>query len=229
VLNFWLFLTVLLIAADWTAIWQGWHRVKYYTKPAVLLLLSIWFWTVSAPVGSALWFGLGLFFSLVGDIFMMFSQRYFIYGMAAFLIAQVAYVIGFNCCLPPVSAYFWFLLSVHVCVWAVVAVVVVKNLSRNPSHRKMVFPVVIYAAALGAMLFSAIWTLSRPDWTALASGLAASGALLFSCSDLLLALDRFIHPFPHARLWVRVTYHLGQLALAAGAVLYGHYSWINPS
>jgi uncharacterized membrane protein YhhN len=229
VLNFWLFLVVLLIAADWTAVWQGWHRVNYFTKPAVLLLLSIWFWTVSVPDGPALWFGLGLFFSLIGDVFFLFPNRYFIHGWAAFLIAQVAYVIWFNCCLPPISAYFWLLLGANVCVWVVVAAVMVKNLSKNPSHRKMVFPVVIYAAAISAMLFSAIWTLFRPDWTALASGLAASGALLFSCSDLLLALDRFIRPFPRGRLWVRVTYHLGQLALTAGAALFGGYSGINLS
>jgi len=69
-------------------------------------------------------------------------------------------------------------------------------------------------------LFSALWTLFRPDWTASASGLAASGALLFLCSDILLAVDRFAYRFPHARLWVRVTYHLGQLALVGGAALF---------
>jgi len=229
VLNFWLFLAVLLIAADWTAVWQGWHRVNYLTKPAVLLLLSIWFWSVSVPNGPAIWFGLGLFFSLVGDVFLLFSHRFFIYGWATFLTAQVAYVIGFNCCLPPISVYFWLLLGVQVCVWVVITSVIVKNLSKNPSHRKMVFPVVAYVAAICAMLFSALWTLFRPDWTALASGLAVSGAVLFFYSDILLALDRFAYPFPHARLWVRVTYHLGQLALAAGAALFGSYSGINLS
>ena len=213
---------MLLIAADWTAVWQGWHRVNYLTKPAVLLFLSIWFWTVSVPDGPALWFGLGLFFSLVGDVFLLFSSRYFIYGLAAFLVAQAAYVIGFNCCLPPISAPFWFLLGAQICVWLVIMAVMVKNLSGSPNHRKMVFPMGIYAAAICAMLFSALWTLFRPDWTATSSGLAASGALLFFCSDILLAIDRFIHPFPHARLWVRVTYHLGQLALVAGAALFRH-------
>jgi uncharacterized membrane protein YhhN len=215
-----MFLTVLSIAADWIAVWQGWHRVNYFTKPAALLLLSIWFSSVSVPDGLTLWFGLGLFFSLVGDVFLLFSNRYFIYGLAAFLIAQVAYVVGFYCCLPPITASFWFLLGTQVCVWVIMLVGLVKNLFRNPAHRKMVFPAGIYAAAISAMLFSALWTLFRPDWTATASGLAASGALLFFCSDILLALDRFVRPFPHARLWVRVTYHLGQLALAAGAALF---------
>ena len=219
-LNFWLFLAVLLIAADWTAVWQGWHRVNYFTKPAVLLSLSIWFWTVSVPSGPPLWFGLGLFFSLVGDVFLLFSHRYFMCGWAAFLIAQVAYVIGLNCYLLPISAYFWLLLGAQVCVWVFMIVGLVKNLSGNPIHRKMIIPLGIYAAAICTMLFSAMRTLFRPDWTASASGLAASGALLFICSDILLAVDRFAYRFPHARLWVRVTYHLGQLALAAGAALF---------
>ena len=77
------------------------------------------------------------------------------------------------------------------------------------------------------MVFSAIWTLFRLDWKAPASGLAASGALLFLCSDILLAVDRFAYPFPRSRLWVRVTYHLGQLALAAGAALFSHSIGIN--
>jgi hypothetical protein len=35
----------------------------------------------------------------------------------------------------------------------------------------------------------------------------------------MLGFDRFVRPFKHARLWVRITYHLGQLGLAAGALL----------
>jgi len=227
VLNFWLFLTILFVAANWTAVWRGWRKINYFTKPAVLFLLSIWFWTVSVPEVPALWFGLGLFFSLLGDIFLLFSYRYFIYGLTAFLVAQAAYVIGFNCCLPPISTYFWFLLLAQMCVWAAMITALVKTLSKKLTHQKMIFPAAIYAAALNAMLFSALWTLFRLDWTAPASGLAASGALLFFSSDILLALDRFDHPFPNARLWVRVTYHLGQLALAAGAALYGQQIGIS--
>jgi len=226
-LNIWFFLTVLFIAADWAAVWRGWRKISYLTKPMVLFLMSIWFWTVSVPEGPALWFGLGLFFSLLGDGFLLFSNRYFIYGLIAFLAAQVAYVIGFSCYLPPISGPFWFLLIAQVCVWAAMIVGLVIKLSSNPSHRKMIIPAGVYAAVLNMMFFSAVWTLFRPDWTALASGLAASGALLFFSSDILLALDRFARPFPHARLWVRVTYHLGQLALVAGAALYGQHTGIS--
>ncbi len=226
-LNYWLLLTILFIAADWTAVWRGWRKINYFTKPTALFLMCIWFWTVSVQEGSALWFGLGLFFSLLGDIFLLFSYRYFIYGLTAFLAAQAAYIIGFNYCLPPISAPFWFLMIAQICVWAAIITGLVITLSKKSTHRKMILPAGIYAAALNAMLFSAIWTLFRPDWTALASSLAAGGALLFFSSDILLALDRFYHPFPHVRLWVRITYHLRQLALAAGAAQYGQHIGIS--
>jgi hypothetical protein len=35
----------------------------------------------------------------------------------------------------------------------------------------------------------------------------------------MLAYREFVYAFPKARFWVRVTYHLGQIALVASAVL----------
>lgn len=166
-----------------------------------------------------LWFGLGLFFSMIGDIFLLFSYRYFIFGLAAFLLTHLVYLVGLTCCLPPVTPWFWLLLSAIVSAWVIILMLMGKNLSKNRTHRKMVIPVGIYATAISVMLLFALWTLFRPDWPPQASGLAASGALLLFASDLLLAVDRFVRPFPNARLWVRITYHLGQLALSAGAFM----------
>jgi uncharacterized membrane protein YhhN len=78
----------------------------------------------------------------------------------------------------------------------------------------------VYAGAISAMLLMGTGTLFRPAWDAEAAVLAACGALLFTFSDLYLAFDRFVEPIPGARLMVRITYHLGQLALAAGVILY---------
>ena len=53
-------------------------------------------------------FGLGIFFSLAGDVFLMvsyarFSDRWFLPGLAAFLFAHVSYIVGLNTPLPNVS------------------------------------------------------------------------------------------------------------------------------
>jgi uncharacterized membrane protein YhhN len=69
------------------------------------------------------------------------------------------------------------------------------------------------------MVFSAWATLFRPDWGALRALFAVIGASLFFISDAMLAWDRFVRSFPRARLWVHMTYHVGQIGLAASLVL----------
>jgi alkenylglycerophosphocholine hydrolase len=218
-INVWLVLALLCIGTDWAALRNGWSKIKYVTKPLALTFLIIWFGSSFNASRLMVWFGLGLFFALIGDILLLFSYRYFILGLAAFLLTHVSYLIGLTCCLPPVSRQFWFLLGGVVCLWGQILFALEKHLIKNRTHRKMVVPVGLYATVLNAMLLFALWTLFRSDWPPLAAALTASGGLLFAASDLLLAVDRFVRPFQDARLWVRITYHLGQLALSAGVAL----------
>ena len=91
----------------------------------------------------------------------------------------------------------------------------------SKAHSRMRVPVAVYSGVIALMLFSALLTLFRPDWQAAGrSALAAGGGFLFFISDTMLAYDRFVRSFPHARFWVRITYHTGQLGLAAGALLH---------
>jgi uncharacterized membrane protein YhhN len=61
-------------------------------------------------------------------------------------------------------------------------------------------------------------TLFRTDWLSTPAYLVSLGAVLFLSSDLLLAWNKFVNPVRHGPLLIMVTYHLGQLALLAGAV-----------
>jgi uncharacterized membrane protein YhhN len=215
----WLVLALVLMLADWTAVWQGWERIVRITKPVVMLALLVWFVSTSGLGGTAFWFWLGLAASLVGDVLLLLPRSFFVYGLGAFLVALWAFAIGLNTPLPvpSVSLLIHFLLACM--TWLMLVALMLPALRRNPTHRKLMLPVGIYAAAMCLMAFSALHTLWRPDWSRSAAVLAAFGGLLFFCSDALLACDRFIQPFPLARLWVRITYHLGQLGLAAGALM----------
>jgi uncharacterized membrane protein YhhN len=42
------------------------------------------------------------------------------------------------------------------------------------------------------------------------------GTFLFWVSDSLLAYNKFLNPIRRGQLWVRISYHLAQLCLAAG-------------
>ncbi len=65
---------LLMAGADWLAAWRGWRRVRWVTKPGTLLLLIAWFSQVGGWQGNLFWFGLGLVFSLLGDIFLQLPE-----------------------------------------------------------------------------------------------------------------------------------------------------------
>jgi uncharacterized membrane protein YhhN len=65
-------------------------------------------------------------------------------------------------------------------------------------------PVVVYAVALGAMLYFGV---------KLGDKLIFWGALLFVISDSLLALGKFYYPIPGNSFWVMSTYIWAQLLL----------------
>jgi len=219
-LNIWFALALIFIIADWWAVWNQRTRINFFTKPTALLMLFIWFQSVAGMSHISTWFGLGLFFSLAGDMFLLFSSRYFIYGMAAFLLAHVSYIIGFSFPLPFDRVLYWVTLLAAMSAALVVITVLYRHLKLVPAFRKIKVVVGLYAVTICFMLFSAVWTLSRSDWDLSAAACAAGGAFLFFISDLVLAYDCFIRPFPRARIIVRITYHLGQLALCAGVILF---------
>jgi uncharacterized membrane protein YhhN len=70
------------------------------------------------------------------------------------------------------------------------------------------------------MVYSALMTWTRPGWSIISAIVVSVGAVLFYASDSMLAWDRFLKPLPHARLWVMVTYHLGQIGIILGAMLH---------
>ena len=104
------FILLFLVAVlDWVAVAKNWKKVEYVAKPAAMLvllgLLALVGHFSSLPL---LCFGLGIFFSLAGDVCLMisyarFSDRWFFPGLVAFLFAHLSYIVGLNTPLPNVS------------------------------------------------------------------------------------------------------------------------------
>lgn len=228
----WAFFCVLIAAlVDWYAVFGEHYRLRYLTKPLVLILLIVWFVRSGGWGGSGVFFGIALVFSLFGDIFLLKGllkarPSFFQWGLVSFLIAQLAYVIGFNQPRP--------LLSLPT-LGIVVAVTLVsyfnggrliRSLNAQPSQKSLVLPVTVYMIALSLMLASAINTLLRSDWLAPAALLAALGATLFYISDSILAHDEFSQPIRTGEMLVTVTYHLAQIAIISGYLMHGVPLWI---
>ena len=94
----WLFLALSAVAAvvDWWAIARSNRRVEYIAKPATLVGLILVALTLEPDVDAMrAWFVAALVLSLIGDVFLMLPRDLFLPGLGSFLLAHVAYVIGF--------------------------------------------------------------------------------------------------------------------------------------
>jgi alkenylglycerophosphocholine/alkenylglycerophosphoethanolamine hydrolase len=215
------FVLVFLAVAglDWVGTARGWNRARWITKPAALVLLIAWFSLFGGWRGPLLWFGLALVFSLLGDVLLIEKLKMFVFGLLAFLLAHLAYLVGFNLTLPPLSLPVLGLVAVGAIAVGILFPTVRRGLVRQPGGGGLILPVFVYSLVLSLMMISAVSTLFRLEWHQNAAIFAAAGGVLFFISDSLLALNRFVRPIRQGDLLVMVTYHLGQLGLALGAIL----------
>jgi uncharacterized membrane protein YhhN len=211
-------LIIILALLDWLAVFKGWRSLEFIAKPAVMAALIAWLGVTAGFSGPLAFFGLGLLFSLAGDVFLLLPPSYFLPGLVSFLIAHLMYITGLNSQGP--------LVGVPALAFAVVLLVIggfyYKQLSKSLAARglqSMRIPILVYIFVIGLMLLSAWLTLFHPEWALLPALLAASGALFFFASDGILAWDRFIKPLPAGPLLIMAAYHTGQILLTVGAAI----------
>jgi alkenylglycerophosphocholine/alkenylglycerophosphoethanolamine hydrolase len=212
-------IVLVLAIIDWIAADKKWKVLEYVTKPATMLALLWWVWQSVGWGGPMLWFTLGAVFCLAGDVFLMLPWDMFIFGLLAFLLGHVGYIIGLNNIAPYINLWggcLIILLAVYL-LWLYPKLA--KGLSVKGQIRLKV-PVLIYSLVISLMVYSALMTWTRPGWSIISAIVVSVGAVLFYASDSMLAWDRFLKPLPHARLWVMVTYHLGQIGIILGAMLH---------
>ncbi len=202
---------------DWYAVYKGWKKLEYFLKPLTMVFLFIFLLTSTGLQDFTLWFGIGILFSLAGDIFLMLPKEQFIAGLVAFLLAHLAYIIGLNQSFPPLDA-FGILMAV---VLGMTAAKLYKNIEAGlvkQGKEKLKKPVLAYTAVITIMLLSALLTLSRPDWDTRAAMTVSIGAALFMLSDAILAWNKFVQPIKNGRVMNMAAYHLGQVILIYGVV-----------
>lgn len=194
--------------ADWWATWAERKDVRFVTKPATLAFL-IGVAATLTPVDPTIrtWMVIGLVLSLAGDVFLMLDEKWFVAGLASFLLGHIAYIVGLQ--LAPRS---WGWTAVGLAVVLVAIAVVGRKVVQGVAaggHREMVGPVIAYLVVISAMVVSAFGT---------GSPRAIAGASLFYVSDATLAWNRFLEQRRFGPLAVMVTYHLGQIGLVAWLV-----------
>jgi uncharacterized membrane protein YhhN len=187
------------------------QRQVYLWKPlSTLLVIATALLTLLAPnVEPLLVVGItvGLILSLGGDVALMFdSARAFLVGLVLFLLAHVVYAAvltalsGFQRA-DLISGAILALLGagIYLYLW--------------PGLGRMKGPVALYVVIICFMVNRATSTFFSESFTSSQAWLLTIGATLFWLSDLVLAVNRFRHPFELNRLSLYL-YYGGQLLIA---------------
>ncbi|MFZ5819985.1 MAG: lysoplasmalogenase family protein [Chloroflexota bacterium] len=201
------------------ALWKGWRKLEFVAKPAVMVCLFAWLVLAGGLQGALLWFVLGVLLSLAGDIALLFIDRFFAVGLAAFLLAHLAYLVGFNTPFPELATIWSIGIAIVIGASAVRVMRPIVAGVRKKGQTRLAPPVILYGVVITLMLLSALLTLFRPEWKSAPALLVSAGAFLFYLSDIALAWNRFVSPIRHGRMLNIGLYHLGQIAIIAGVIL----------
>lgn len=212
-------IAIIFAILNWISVWKKWTVLEYVTKPATMLALLWWIWLSGGLGGPMLWFTIGVVFCLAGDIFLMIPKDLFIFGLLAFLVGQICYIVGFSDQAP----YFNLFGAVIIIILGSYMGWLFPKLSnglKTMGKKQLLIPVFIYAMVISVMVYSALMTWNRAGWPDVAALFASIGAILFYASDSILAWNRFVKTIPNGRILNMMTYHLGQFGIVFAAILH---------
>jgi uncharacterized membrane protein YhhN len=183
----------------------------YLWKPlSTVLVIAVALLSLAQPDARpefTFWVTAGLVLSLGGDVALMFtSKRAFLVGLVLFLLAHVVYSTG-------LVLWNGFYPQDLISGAALLVLAVAVYLYLKPGLNSMQGPVLFYILVICFMVNRAISTFFGENFTTTQAWLLTVGATLFWLSDLVLAVNRFRHPFEANRFGLYL-YFGGQLLIA---------------
>jgi uncharacterized membrane protein YhhN len=217
---------------EWYAEFREHKWLIYLSKPFVMVFVITWM-TVQINFNSLIgnevmfpiiWFLLGMLFCLLGDIFVMRPDRFFLPGLFSFLSGHIFFIIGLGQIVPKKEYLLpGILIFVFVFIGSFQIFTRIASGLDAKSKTRMKIPLAVYSIVISIMLYASLLTLLEREWNYRAAIPIAFGAFLFYLSDVLYAWGRFVHSLKYGRVAAMVTYHLGQFGIALGAVLHHLY------
>lgn len=143
-----------------------------------------------------------LLFCMLGDVLLAIDgNALFVYGLGAFLLGHLAYLVN----LRPFQRFYAALLLPYLAVAGMIVSLMWPQLGV------MTLPVLVYISVILTMSF-ATWCSARSNaWLIL-------GGLLFISSDALIGLNKFYQPLPYAGTLIMLTYYAAQYLLVMGFI-----------
>ena len=188
-------------------------------KPLLLLVLMVWFAFDQKANGINInrVFMAALFFSLIGDVFLMPLFDDFILGLVFFLFSHVFYILVFmkgnwKVLLPSLKQGKLFLIGV-LSVYSGLLVVLMPTIYELDSMLLLI-AVPVYATVLMFMVLSA-FVYSKVHYYQFGR-FVMRGGLLFLVSDSIIAINEFSFDVPYSPIWIMGIYTLSQWMLVYG-------------
>jgi uncharacterized membrane protein YhhN len=195
--------------------------LHHFTKPLLMPFLSIFYFILiqRSKVRVSWLIMISLFFSWLGDVFLMYQVKnsiYFMLGLGSFLIAHILYIVCYikmsnstpvdKDKRPRLARYIFFLIL----IWLTLVTVLFPVLGD------MKVPVVIYSIAITGMTLAALHRYQKTN--SLSFWMVMVGALIFLLSDSMIAINKFLEPIPYANVLIMTTYIIAQYYIISGLI-----------
>lgn len=183
------------------------------SKPLMMSTLIAYYLVVSGQ-RDKIYLG-ALFFSLLGDIFLLDKNGYFLYGIGSFLITQALYIVLVKQRTKNISRTALLLSAVPFVIYLILLMRVLA-----PGLEDLFYPVLIYGSVISIFGISALHHyLIRRD---AASRILLTGALLFIGSDSMIAINKFYSPYMIYPVAIMLTYALAQYLICQYILMEEH-------
>jgi uncharacterized membrane protein YhhN len=192
----------------------GHENIAWYLKPFLipLLILAV---TFSENFPSKKMLTIALLFSWIGDVILMFSdcgELCFIFGLVAFLLSHIVYIIVFN------KQQITRTIENKTNYWGGISFILVyfaaMVFTLFPKLGPLKIPVLVYAIVICSMLYFAFK--GSFIWTKLSNNPILLGAVFFVTSDSILAFNKFYSPIPFGSFLIMLTYIAAQYFIVNG-------------
>ena len=175
--------------------------LQIVSKPLIILTLFVLYYFSAEKRNN--WYLLALFFSFLGDVFLLDKNGYFLLGIGSFLITQILFIKLIISQLRKVRVHHIIITMLPFVVYFTVLISTIKE-----NLTEFFIPVVIYGITIS--FFGMVSLLNYFINKSKRSAVLLIGAVLFIASDSMIALNKFHEPRIIYPVAIMITYIFAQ-------------------
>jgi uncharacterized membrane protein YhhN len=213
----WLYFFLMAGMLDLIFVIQNAQEIRLFTKPLIIFCLLIYFLTLTKGIKNTILrtsVAAALIFSILGDTLLLFPNL-FIYGLGAFFMAHLCYIIAFKFlqnkpfAIDQVNFLKQFAYNLPIYILVAILYFLIQ-----PNLHELKIPVILYIMIIVTMVSTARERFGKTNpssfWPIFI------GAFIFMISDAMIALNMFYKPFPESGVLIMGTYMIAQLMIVLG-------------